>query len=111
MACLPCQAAGKGATEEMMRMDEAYARADGTYALASYRDCEGGHHGQWEGLSIFVVHRLDPGKERLFKRDELAQAADYVKSLNPRPPIEKLPTAALCDAAVRDLYEGRLVYA
>lgn len=90
-------------------MELTYPRIDGTYYLSEYPDCEGGHHGQYEGLSIYAVAR--GGKnERLFMREDLAAASAYQNTLDPRPGIEKLSTSSICDQAVLDLFEGRLVY-
>lgn len=94
----------------MQTMQEIAYRSDGTFGLASFPDCEGGHHGVWEGMSVFVVAVGTPD-ERIFKREDLGLASDYMNSLPARPPIVKVPTVSLCDEAVHALYEGRLEYA
>lgn len=91
-------------------MEVSYPRSDGTYFLATFSECEGGHHGAFEGRSIYVVGR-GTDKERLFASESLAAAADYSNQLEPRMPIEKLSSTTLCSEAVVALYEGRLTYA
>lgn len=73
----------------------------GSYPLYTYPDCTALHTGAFQGMSIYVVAR-GTDQERLFRRLELVAAADYAKSV--RAQIENLPTAALCDRAVLDVY-------
>lgn len=96
MAC----ACGKvGSAEQIRAMEMSYARRDGTYSLYGWPDCEGSYSGPGANTSLFVVARNLPA-ERLFLIEELADAADYSNTLEPRGPIERLPASTLCAEAV-----------
>lgn len=76
--------------------------SDGGYELAAYPNCSQMYRGKWEGQSIFAVGRLTTD-ERLFKFTQLAEASSYANTV--RAPIESLPSAAICQEAVEDLYD------
>lgn len=71
------------------------------YTLSSFPDCTDYHHGQYEGLSIYVVGRHTP-QEQLFARSKLAEATTYMNATGQS--IENIATAELCDAAVLSVY-------
>ena len=83
-------------------MSRSSPTADGGYLLMTYPDCTRRHDGKYVGLTIFVVSR-NTKDEKLFKRNELAEASTYAKSVYGQ--IEALATAELCDQAVIDTYE------
>lgn len=66
----------------------------------TYPDCEVLYTGRWEGDSIYVVGRSTEN-ERLFRRDDLAEATEY--TIATRDQIENIPTTGLCAQAVVDL--------
>ncbi len=84
-------------------MEQRASRADGTYFLYYYPDCVGGHHGQYEGRSVFAVG-MGTELEKLFRSEDLEAAANYANSLEPRLQIIRPSTVELCDQAVLDLY-------
>lgn len=104
MGCGPCSAGGGTIFLPDGAMYDSAPRPDGTYFLATYPECEGGHHGQYEGLSIYVVGRGDVNIERLFVNADLADASDYMNSFPSRPSIEKISSSSLCSEAVIATY-------
>lgn len=72
------------------------------YTLGTYPDCDTFHHGQYEGLSVYVVGRWTDS-EKLFRRNELALATTYMNETG--LPIEAMSTGEICDQAVLDLYQ------
>lgn len=73
----------------------------GSYPLLTYPDCQALHRGAFQGLSVYIVGR-GREEERLFRREQLIEADTYARSVNRS--IENVPTAALCDQAVLDVY-------
>jgi hypothetical protein len=90
------------ARQEIVRLAITENTGNG-YQLYTYPDCTTLHDGAYVGLTIFVVSR-GTNEERLFKRNDLAAASDYSKTVFGR--IEAIATADLCDQAVIDTYEG-----
>ena len=83
-------------------MSRSSPTADGGYLLMTYPDCTRLHGGKYVGLTVFVVSR-NTKDERLFRRNELAEASAYAKSVFGQ--IEAIATAEMCDQAVIDTYE------
>lgn len=77
-------------------------QTSGVYPLATYPGCLTPHHGQYEGQGVLVVARGSVELERLFRFTKLAEASTYARDINAL--IESLPSAAICDEAVIDLY-------
>lgn len=94
---------GKATVNPTIPTTQSYPGSDGLYSLYYYQGCTTGHRGELEGRTVFVVGLGTPD-ERLFRHDELAEAGDYLNSLNPRPVVHPLATASVCDQAIRDLY-------
>lgn len=97
-----CNCGKRALQREVHQASTAYPNAAGAYPLAGYPDCVELHgNGPHAGTSIFVVARLTDA-ERLFRRDQLGEAAAYAKSIRDGS-LENVPSGGLCDAAVRDL--------
>lgn len=93
---------GRRATRlETLRTSRSVPTRDGGYILGGYPDCTALHLGAFQGSSIYVVGR-NTSFERLFKRTDLAEASTYAREV--KQAIENLPTSALCDQAVLDVY-------
>lgn len=93
---------GRAATRrEMLRTAANAPTRDGGYLLGAYPNCSELHLGAYQGTSIYVVGR-NTEFERLFRRSDLDQATAY--ALETKQQIENLPTTALCDQAVLDVY-------
>lgn len=83
----------------------AQASGSGLYPLYTFQGCTELHStGPYAGRSIYIVAR-GTDQERLFRRDQLAGAAAYARSIKSSN-LENAPTAALCDAAVLAVYAG-----
>ena len=93
--CVPCRVGTRRILQSAVTAGR--ANSGGGYPLATFPDCTVLHTGEFQGNSIFVVGRMTTD-ERLFRRNQLAEASEYAKAT--RQPIENLPTTALCDAAV-----------
>lgn len=98
---MACNCGRKTTRLETLRTSRAAPSRNGGYALAGYPDCETLHLGEYQGASIYVVGR-NTEFERLFLRTALPEASAYAREV--RQSIENLPTSALCDQAVLDVY-------
>ena len=99
VGCSSC--GGRVKRVETLRTARAVPTRNGGYLLATYPDCEVLHLGAWQGTSIYVVGR-NTELERLFKRTDLTEASAYAREV--KQSIENLPSSALCDQAVVDVY-------
>lgn len=99
----PCNCGRRATRVETLRTLRSFPTRSGGYLLGTYPDCTDLHKGAWAGYNIYVVGR-NTEFERLFKRTLLAEASAYARET--RQAIENLPTQALCDQAVLDVYAG-----
>lgn len=97
--CAPCR--GGGPRKQRLSAVVRGGSPSGGYPLAGYPDCTNMHTGQFAGDSVIVIGRLTQG-ERMFRRRDIDEADAYAKST--RLTIESIPTTALCDRAVVDLF-------
>lgn len=94
---------GKAIQSEMVKPYNSYPTVSGMYPLASYSECTTLYtYGPHAGTSVYVVARLMP-EERLFRRDQLAEASSYSREVVGAN-VENIPTAALCAEAVTAVY-------
>lgn len=96
-----CGCGKSGIVQDMPLISGSSPTTEGGYELALYQDCTTLHRGQHQGKAVYVVAR-GTVDERLFKFTQLAEASTYSRDV--RGYIESLPTAALCDEAVVDVY-------
>lgn len=96
-----CNCGRKSTRVEVLRTSRSVPTRSGGYLLLSYPDCETLHLGDFQGTSIYVVGR-NTEFERLYKRTDLTEASAYAREV--KQSIENLPTSALCDQAVVDVY-------
>lgn len=98
MSC-GCSSAAK--RREMLRTSRSAPTRDGGYLLLSYPNCHDLHLGAHQGDSVYVVGR-NTELEKLFVRHDLAAATQY--AIDHKLGIENLPTTAICDQAINDLF-------
>ncbi len=100
MACSECRS---GRTARLI-MSAAVRAPQMIYALASYPDCATPHpaDGTHAGDSLYVVGR-GTRDEMIFRRSNLAEASRYARDVNKT--LENIPTTALCDQAVLDVFQ------
>lgn len=96
-----CACGNRAARLEVLRTSRAAPTRFGGYLLATYPDCTVLHLGAFQGTSIYVVGR-NTEFERLFRREDLVTASQYARDSSQS--IENIPTTALCDQAVLDVY-------
>jgi len=96
-----CACGNRAARAETLRTARAAPTRFGGYLLATYPDCMVLHLGAFQGTSIYVVGR-NTEFERLFRREDLVAASQYARDVTQS--IENIPTTALCDQAVLDVY-------
>jgi hypothetical protein len=98
MACGSC--GGNRAPRRIVTATRSYA-GPGGFPLVTYKDCTTLHLGAHQGTSIYIVGR-GTEDEKLFPRTQLTEASVYARQTKRQ--LENIPTTALCDQAVVDVY-------
>lgn len=99
MACSSCNGTTK---RKQFLSATAVAPSAGGYPLMMFAACTQLYRGPHEGDSIYVVGRGTKA-EKLFLRAALGDASDYGKQT--RQTIENIPTTALCQQAIEQVYQ------